>query len=655
MEIVDLNSNSNPLSTSYVGDADIKFISVLDNSEEGYSFYKENHLRNLSDRKINNYSALYLSNKQKLTDFIQFEKLETNLDVSSFNTTISDSNGLYLTMSAVSGTAISYHFTTKNQKFVDPIDTIFLVTLSAENLKARISHRDKNRITHYLNLQNNQFSLTVSPLSTTIFDYILDKENNKLNLFRSASSVIVTNSDLALSPTIYNFKKHAFNVNYYLQYLEPKINTSWASYNPFHKNAYDVDPFKSRSNLENNYLITTQYSYITGDTINVNILNLKNQNTHKNYNYRSDYLEKANSNVPVVDNRNYFGLFTGNDQEKGDYSITLSYEFYNADYKLAKDQYTIFQTPESIYPYTQININDLEWNYRGAIAGENPYLSDKIFQRKSEMNGYKGEYLCSWLHKDRNGGSTWLDRYYHPEKTSYAAALSTSFNYTYIDPIDNLLHTKLSASEYYDVPDIYNTLDEEYENSPQTIKSALYGISYFDKRSDLTILPNSEYIYHRIGDVYVKSIINSLSSMVIKNGLDFINGKDATIYFTETDFEEIEYIFNNDSYCLFQDYKPINDEHQFTIAFWLKSDDWSKRFGHQIFGNLNDKGIALLDDQKITPFIMVQSGKKLYMFNTNFENLDIASLTNEETVLNSKINDVYRTDHLDAFYTINIA
>jgi hypothetical protein len=78
--------------------------------------------------------------------------------------------------------------------------------------------------------------------------------------------------------------------------------------------------------------------------------------------------------------------------------------------------------------------------------------------------------------------------------------------------------------------------------------------------------------------------------------------------------------------------------------------------GHQIFGNLNDRGFALLDDQKVTPFITIQNGKNVYVYNTNFQMLDIASLENE-ALLNSqtnKIKDLYRTDHLDSFYTINI-
>ena len=135
--------------------------------------------------------------------------------------------------------------------------------------------------------------------------------------------------------------------------------------------------------MDNNLLISNQYTYISGDSIKCNFINLKNQNSHKNYSYRSDYMEKG-GNIPLTDMRNYVGLFTGNDQEKGDYSITLGYEFYNTDYKFNSDKYTTFKTPENLYPYKQININDLEWNNRGSIAGDTPYTSDKIFQKKNK-------------------------------------------------------------------------------------------------------------------------------------------------------------------------------------------------------------------------------------------------------------------------------
>lgn len=655
MEITDLISNSTQLSTSYVGDADVKLFGVKDKTEEGYSFYKENYLKDVLDRKINNYSALYLTNKQKLSDILEVEQLSEVSGDLSFNTSISDINNLFLTFSASNSGIASYYFTEKAERFIDPTDRIFEITLLSDGLNAIISHRSKERINYFLNLEDNIFKFsTLSSTEFSLFNYILDKQNGKIAFFKNSSVVVNLSSILSLDTNIEKFKTNYFNVNYYIQKIAPKLNTSWVSYDPKYKNAYDISPNKSINDLENNFLISTQYSYISGETLVSNILNLKNQKTHKDYSYRSNFLEKTNDGVPNVDNRKYVKLFTGNDQETGDYGITLSYEFYNADYKFETDKYTIFVTPESLYPYEKININDLKWNKSGSIAGENPYMSDKIFQKKENIGGLSGQYLCSWLHKDKNGESTWLDRYYYPEKTSYAAALSTSFNFNYVDPIYTLLHEKLSASEYYDVPFVFNSLEEEYQNTPQTGHNALYGTAFFDKRSDLTILPNTEYIYHRIGNKYVDSIVSSIQNVLIQNGLVLKNHNNEEIQNSTKNIEEIEYILDGNAYAMFSDYEGINNSHQFTITFDIKSDDWSKGFGHQIFGNLNDKGIALFDDEKITPLIMIQNNKTVSVYNTNFEMLDYASLVNEENLGNSLIKDLYRTDHLDAFYTINI-
>lgn len=659
MEILDYNSSVSALSTSYQGDTDVKFIVNVDNSEEGYTFYRENYLKNGIDRKINNYSSMYLTNTQKLTDIIELNKLKGYNSIKKFNTSFINNNGLYLTLTSVSTNNITPFFTKNDEKFIDPVDRIFEINL-LEGSKLKITHRNKYGVLYYLSIvdaTNINFSLQDNTVHT-LLDYILDKNNQKLVLFKNIFDVrhlIHSNNNILVTTDILDsFKNDYFNINYYIQELNPKLNTSWVSYNTHHKNQYDVNPLKSVNNLKNNYLINTQYSYVTGNTLSSNILVLKNQKTNKNYSYRSDYLELNNKNIPTVNNRSYTGLFTGNEQETGDYGITLNYEFYNTDYKMKGDTYTVFYTPESLYPYKQININDLQWNYKGAIAGENPYMSDKIFKNKSDTVNFIGEYLCSWLYKRKNGESIWLDRYYIPEKTSYSDALKTTFTYNYSEPINELLKTKLLSSEYYDVPDVYNTLHEEYLVTPQTPKSALYGISFFDKRSDLVIKPNTEYIYHRIGNDYVKQVLDTMSDFLIQNGLTLLNGNtDTKVYITE-DVDVVEYEMNGNAYALIENYSDINNTHEFTVSLWLQSNDWSKKNGHQIFGNLNSKGFALLDDQKITPLITIQNGKSVFVYNTNFELLDAGTLKNESISETAIIKDLYRTDHLDDFYTINI-
>lgn len=655
MDIIKLSLSSTALSSKYQGDEDLNFFSIQHNTEEGIDFFDEPYLKEIRDRRVNNYSCLYLTNKQNAESFLNLNTIFEKKDTLTFNTSIIDNNtGLVFTVSSINN-EISYIFTEKDQDFIDPLDTILEITILS-GLSAKIAHKYKDRNFYHLNYNQGNFYFSTQQIDN-IFKCILDKSNNKISFFKtinnSLSSVILYNFKLSLSSSN-AYKTENFIINYYLEELNPRLNSTWVSYKNKNYNLYQIDNNKSKINLKNNYLISTQYSYITGNNIDCNILTLKNQKTNKNHSYRSNYLEKNNTNDPNVDNRNYTGLFTGNEQELGDTSISLNYEFYNADYKFDADKYTIFITPETLYPYEQINVNDLNWNNIGSLGGETPYLSDKIFQNKLKNSKNGEQYLCSWLFKQKNGESIWLDRYYYPDKTSYAQALNSLGNYTYIDPIKGILNQVLTGNNVYDIPHIYNTLEEEELNTPQTVKNALYGRPFFDKKSDLTILPDTEYIYHRIGNLYVNEILKTLNDDLITNKLELKDRFGPLKNIEITDVDEFEYVFDNNTYSSIENYNDVNNTHQFTIAFWLKLDDWTKKSGHQILGNLNDKGFSLLDDQKITPMIIVQNHKKIYVYNTDFIRLDVASLENEAELTNSKIKDIYRTDHLDSFYTINI-
>lgn len=661
MEIVNFSSNIEALSTSYVGDSDLLFRSKLNSIEDNIAIYDENYLKN-SINKINNYSSLYLTDKKELNDLVYLKGLDNGINNETFSTSIKNqiNESLSIDLNDNINSNIPKFINLENLQFYDLTNTIFEINI-IDDISLYVSHKLKNREIYYISYNTSgEFIYSKIKDESIIFNYILDRKNNSLSLFKNDNDVlkclIVENGLFKLTTDVNVFKSSPFKINYYIQNLELNLNTSWVSYENRHKNAYFINPFKSIRNLDNNFLVTTQYSHITGNNLGCNMMILKNQKTNKNYSYRSDYLNKNHKNVPVVDNRRYFGLFTGNDQERGDYSITLGYEFYNSDYKFQADKYTVFKTPESLYPYTKININDLEWNNRGSIAGENPHTSDKIFKKTNpdKLNGV--EYLCSWLKKEKDGDSVWLDRYFYPDKTSYAKALESPSTYDSLKVLnDGLTAIKLNENEYYDIPYVYNSINEELNHTPQTLNDVIYGSVFFDKKSDLTIEPNTEYIYHRIGNNYVSEILDSIKEELLINGLELKTSKDVSIIISG-DVDDVEYELNNDSYTRIEKYDEINKTHQFTISFWMKSDDWTKGFGHQILGNLNDKGFALLDDEKITPMIMVQSDKNVYVYNTNFELLDTASLSNEEAsrINSSKIKDIYRTEHLNTYYTVNI-
>jgi hypothetical protein len=136
---------------------------------------------------------------------------------------------------------------------------------------------------------------------------------------------------------------------------------------------------------------------------------------------------------------------------------------------------------------------------------------------------------------------------------------------------------------------------------------------------------------------------------LIENGLDIKNIAGTTIEISD-DIDSNTYIFDGYSYATINNYNKVNtsNEHSYTISLFLKSDDWNSNFGYQIFGNLMDKGLSLLSDTKVTPFITVQNGKSIYVYNTDFNLVDESVLSLESNY----VKDLYRSDHLDSYYSI---
>ena len=182
----------------------------------------------------------------------------------------------------------------------------------------------------------------------------------------------------------------------------------------------------------------------------------------------------------------------------------------------------------------------------------------------------------------------------------------------------------------------------------------------------MVFVPNAEYIYYRVGNNHVSAILDTLSSNLIKNGLDFKTAKNIDILY-DAATDTIEYDLNNDSYALVEDFRRVNDSNQATISFWLGSDDWQKPFGHEILGNYNDRGFGVFNDQLVTPFITIQDGRRVVSYNTNFDVVDTVylsqsalnaivterkvadtyTLTTFSTIQTFAIRDVHRMDHLN--------
>lgn len=654
MQFYKSKTNINPLSTSYVGDVDINFIKNYVKTEEGFEFFSENYLKESLDNKINNYSSLYLTNERRFEEFAEIISIPRP-KFTTFSTTLYENDtDQYLTCRLLSTNQLSAFATKANAKFLGNYDRLFEIQiLDSEfcNIKHTI-----HKIPYYLTCNSGtDFKfLTSFSVEKCNFRYFLDEDSNKIVLLKSLSGSLhilnLSGGKLHLHPNINSYKIKNFDINYYIQDIRPKLDTSWVSYDPTHKNSYSILKERSSYGLKNNYLVSTQYSYVTSSNIEANVMILKNQMSNTNYSYRGDYLISNNFNRPSVQFRRYNKIFTGNNQELGLYNMSLNYQFYNTDYKISPNGYTTIKVSDSLYPYKQININDLNWSKSGAIAGDHPYMSDKIFFNQSKSM-YQSRYVCTWLCKDKDGNNIWLDRYYKPELSDLSMAYQSVFDRTYTDDLIDLLDRPLNYTEYYDVPDIYNTVIDEYNHTPQTVRDALFGIAIFDKVSDFVIAPNNEYVYFRVGNTYIKEVLNALSGNLIENGLNLLN-KNGSYNNITTDPDSTTYILDGTKYAPIDNYDSVNENtHSYTISMFIKSDNWNDYFGYQIFGNVSDKGIGFISDGKITPFITIQNGSNVYVYNTDFNLIDSAVLSSEN-IGDIVVRDIQRGDHLDSYNVI---
>lgn len=673
MEVFHARSIITSLSTSYVGDADVLIKGADAVLEEGITLHQDNYLLSAASVRINNYNALYLTGKQLYNDVIDLKKISPPANL-IFVTTIRFAQHHQLLR--ISNTYSNIEIVSNGD-----MQTTFEIEI-VDDTSARISYQN-NRINstreqfekYYLSFNGSYFYFTEQTSNTfatsnTYFKYILDGDDfywfatqNK----RLQSIAVVGNELLAVDVLDFNWKSNLFKVNNYVQTLAYDFNTAWAAYDVVDRNSMIVDTARSAANLKSNSIFYSNYTYITGNSFDVNFITLKNQHTHKNFSYRANNLDITNKPEPNVDMRDYHSLCTGVEQEQGSESISLTYEFYNADYRVKADKYTVFRTPESLYPYDQINVNDTMFSRQGAIGGDTPYTADKIFFNDTRPGKSDGQYLCTWLSAaSPDGESIWVDRYYMPERTSYLAALTAKSFYKYLDATNVLITTPLPPSAYYDAPFVYLNLQDEINHTPQTIKDALYGEYFFDKVSDLIFVPNQDYIYQRIGPTYIDHVLQALSSNTIQTGLNLKTVRNVSIDHTEPE-DDIEHVMNNDSYTVIDSYRKINDTNAFTASFWLNADDWSQGFGHEVLGNFNDSGFGVLNDQVVTPIIMIQDGRRVVYLNTNFDEIDVAHLSQNEldtaiqsasvydlnyitttsTVTSFFIKDIIRGDHLD--------
>ena len=434
------------------------------------------------------------------------------------------------------------------------------------------------------------------------------------------------------SVAIFRTKAYKKNTN------ELSLNNHWVSYSTFgEQNNLNINEKKSYQNIYNNFMFSVPFKTITESVANYNVLQLKNQLT-------PDYNQSRANPFPFYrdcDHREYDKIFSGTNQIKGTNQLSIGYNSYVTTIELPPDQITYFNTPQDMYPTKRININDSGLIEAGAIGGDTPIVSDKIFKKAADYkyntpygapsDEESGVWLCSWLKTnigtdwdnratyrlnvivnfenktykclaenqnvrpdtDKNtwekvpgGDPVWVDRYYNPNHYSAQQALKVE-------------------GQYYDYTSKFEYIIQKFGAETEYV---------FDKKSDLTFEPGSLYAYYRIGPNENKSIIDTEKAKLIHEGV-------TPSYYQNREVNAVlgdNIDLNGTTYIETQSLNKTIDG-DFTISFNMNREDWTQPIGSQIVGNYTNQGIGLFNRLDTTPYIVMHDETTVYVYNTDME------------------------------------
>jgi hypothetical protein len=614
-------------------------------TDEQFNLNFSTALSGIIDVKTNNFTQLFLSKRKKLSDFFTIDRLQpipesfsTFFGFRSTNSTnkdtlywsADDSVGLEsasanLTIEQVTGSLSNRHF----------FDIVFL-----DELTCKISH-EHNSLVRYLTVDYSFNLILCVDLGLSsqgiddpqTFYYFYDDANDLLILYKKLldfpyfiTYTTATYKCALRQPPLGPYFPFSGNG---IMRMRPHTLPSSSYALQEHEAVYTKDTLNSdlntsdessRTDIQNNYLLHTEFYKITGSEMPVNILTLKNELTPQNNNVdKVDYFV-----TDQFDYRQYNKIFSGTNQTLGNDTISLGYDGYTHLLNLKPDKVTYFHVPYNLYPYVQLNINDTSLTQIGALGADHPVKADKIFKKRAIYGNYtpfgnatdeaNGTFLCAWLSAslDPTTKPVWMDRYYNPSILSFSGALTATNNTSYISNFDNLeLQAPLAA--------------------------------VFDKPSDLYLEPGVYYAYHHLGSTDIENYLKTLIPNTIQSGLTnyYINNTTTSEILTEIN----EFAFDGQQYSVCDNLNAVKNTNQFTISFDLNANSWSSHFANQIVGNYLTDGFGIFVDRYITPFIYYFAGYNLYIYNSTGRLLHTIAFQEE-------INAIWRLDNLNDYYVL---
>ena len=672
MRNVKIKSGDNwkSLDINYEFDDRVKFDNSNVTSSDGISLNLNNTLANNVDISNNNYTTMMMSDLTRVGDIVSLD-LTTNQYPEQFTTSIvfdafptPDGSSKYLKVlprtddsdvrdiifGNVTINNINYTSFYYDQDPTDDNGLYFSVNL-IDRETLTVSHND-NYANVYLTMTNSgDVTLETAPLDTPSddqkFNYILNNQTGELILLKYFDGIkkYVSSDGTNIIPMLPDASQPNFPFSAIIRTIPYKktaskltIPNNWVSYKTSgDQNNLEINESKSYENIFSNYVFSNQYASITGTGMNMDLMQLKNQLT-------SSYESNRGNPFPnyiECDHREYDRIFTGTNQIKGLSDIHFGYNSYSTDINIPVDKITYFHAPQGMYPYEKININDSGLIEAGAIGGDSPIVSDKLFKKAADYkynspygaptDEETGVWLCTWLKssiespwdssakydkdilvsfkskvyqslKTNTGvnpstnrltwvelpeqAPVWVDRYYNPERFSAQQALEFTEQYVVYKSKFNHIVTTLSAQQDY----------------------------IFDKLSDVTFEPGALYAYYRVGPIENNITINSMNTHLVHNGQEPVYEQDRSAYINTNE----ALTFNGNTYI---ETVALNNtkNSDYTVSFNLSLDDWTKPFGGQFLGNYTNHGIGFYNLMHTTPYIIIKGSTSTDIYNTNLD------------------------------------
>lgn len=520
------------------------------------------------DIKVNNYNCLFLTNSQQLTSNTT-NKLQ---QIDSFTTFLKDDDTyLTTTLQATSSVTISI---VSSDTYTEQTG-IFRVTLHKDGKLSFSKYDCIYDITYNIDVFNLTGKINVDIIK---YDYVLN--GNKLTILNTAKTGrIDTLRKTFIIDNLYN------NISY----VESTLSYDNISGGVLSNN----------SNHLNSHLINIQYTSCDSDTyVPCNILNLSNNYTYTNNTITTNYWDTSNFYTTET-------IQTGTWQERGSEYIYTTNNFFTYDIKIVPGT-NIIKTPETLYPYEQLDINDTMFVENGAFGSNSPSISDRIYTNRDDKYVDNAIMLCTWL--SSNGeDSIWVDRYYNPQL---------------------LAQTEASIIGGGDL--IFKTIDAQRD---------LLKYGFLDKQSDLIIRPSQELTYYHVTLDDFNSYINQLDSTELST-IKCCKYNDLQLYTTNV------LTLSGDEYGSVNVTTPINNN--FSFAFTADMFEWNNSHFYELFSSQsNNCGIRIYKKNAITPILITwkvvddNDGKYTYIkcLNTDFKIID-------EIKLNGAARKIFRSNTL---------